>query len=158
MVLMGCICVFIALLYFFFTVDTPTGNFKELRAKGEVIPQRKDTGKFIDALLDYRVIILFFVYAGCFGIELTIYGCMDDYLQNKFGLERHIAGYIVLLFAFMNIFARTLGGFFWRFMGKKRNRRKSPFFSIYYGIRRDAFGIIFSDRYPLYSNNNFSFI
>ena len=119
MVLMGCICLFIALLYYFFTIDTPLGNFIELRKKGEVIPQKKDTGKFIEALLDYRVIILFFVYAGCFGIELTVYGCMDGYLQNKFGLERHIAGYIVLSFALMNIFARTLGGYFGDLCGKK---------------------------------------
>lgn len=51
------------------------------------------------------------MYAACFGMELTVYGTMDDYLQNTFGLERITAGNIVLSFALMNIFARTLGGF-----------------------------------------------
>ena len=120
MVIMGFLSLLVALLYFWGTQDTPEGNFKQLRAKGQTIPQRKDTGRFIDALKDYRVVLLFFVYAGCFGLELTVYACLDDYLQNKFGLERVVAGYIVLSFALMNIFARSLGGFFGDLFGKKQ--------------------------------------
>jgi NNP family nitrate/nitrite transporter-like MFS transporter len=43
---------------------------------------------------------------------------MDDYLQNTFQLKRITAGNIVLSFALMNIFARTLGGFFGDKFGK----------------------------------------
>ena len=120
MVLMGILCLIVALLYFFLTQDMPEGNFKELREKGETIPQRKDIGKFSEAIKDYRVLILFLIYGACFGVELTVYGCMDDYLQNKFGINRNIAGYIVLSFALMNIFARTLGGYLGDFFGKHK--------------------------------------
>jgi NNP family nitrate/nitrite transporter-like MFS transporter len=48
---------------------------------------------------------------------------MDDYLQNTFQLQRVTAGNIVLSFALMNIFARTLGGFFGDKFGKLKGLR-----------------------------------
>ncbi|ULC60404.1 MFS transporter [Flaviramulus sp. BrNp1-15] len=118
MVIAGVVCFLMGLVYFFFTQDTPQGNFKDLRASGNMISTKKDKVGFLTVLKDYRVWILFFVYAACFGIELTVYGTMDDYLQNNFMLERSTAGNIVLSFALMNIFARTLGGFFGDKFGK----------------------------------------
>lgn len=112
MVIVGLLCLLMGLVYYFFTQDTPEGNFKELREKGKKFAVKKDKAGFIDAIRDYRVWILFVVYGVCFGIELTVYGTMDGYLQNTFNLERITAGNIVLSFALMNIFARTLGGFF----------------------------------------------
>ncbi|MEM1135051.1 MAG: MFS transporter, partial [Bacteroidota bacterium] len=120
MITAGTICALMGFVYYFFTQDTPEGNFKELREKGELNASKKDEVSFGDAIQDYRVWILFFVYAACFGIELTIYGTMDDYLQNTFQLERITAGNIVLSFALMNIFARTLGGFFGDKFGKSK--------------------------------------
>ncbi|APZ44928.1 MFS transporter [Polaribacter reichenbachii] len=112
MVIAGVVCFLMGIVYFFFTQDTPKGNFKELKTSGEMIVTKKDQIGFLEVLKDYRVWILFVVYAASFGIELTVYGTMDDYLQNTFQLERVTAGNIVLSFALMNIFARTLGGFF----------------------------------------------
>ncbi|WP_298366123.1 MFS transporter [uncultured Lutibacter sp.] len=119
MIIAGIICFAMGLIYFFFTQDTLNGNFKELREKGQLPNSKKDQVGFLEVLKDYRVWILFIVYAACFGIELTVYGTMDDYLQNTFQLERATAGNIVLSFALMNIFARTLGGFFGDRFGKK---------------------------------------
>ncbi|UJH89641.1 MFS transporter [Antarcticibacterium sp. 1MA-6-2] len=110
-------------VYYFFTQDTPEGNFKELAEKGDVPKLKKDQEGFLTAIKDYRVWILFVVYASCFGIELTVYGTMDDYLQNTFQLERITAGNIVLSFALMNLFARTLGGFFGDKFGKTKGIR-----------------------------------
>ena len=76
-----------------------------------------------DLTKDYRIWILFLVYAACFGIEITVYGTMDDYLQNTFQLERATAGNIVLSFALMNLFARTLGGFFGDKFGRLKGLR-----------------------------------
>ncbi len=112
MVIAGILCLAMGLVYYFFTQDTPEGNFQELKEKGEMPVLKKDEASFSSVLKDYRVWILFFVYAACFGIELTVYGTMDDYLQNRFGLDRTFAGNLVLSFALMNIFARTLGGYF----------------------------------------------
>ncbi|MFV9550795.1 MFS transporter [Algibacter sp. PT7-4] len=123
MVIAGVVCFIMGIVYFFFTQDTPQGNFKTLRASGIKIDKKKDQVGFASVLKDYRTWILFLVYAACFGIELTVYGTMDDYLQNTFQLERVTAGNIVLSFALMNIFARTLGGFFGDKFGKLKGLR-----------------------------------
>lgn len=120
MIFAGVICFLMGFVYFFFTQDTPAGNFKELKASGKLVGTKKDQVGFIKVLRDYRVWILFLVYAACFGIELTVYGTMDDYLQNTFQINRISAGNIVLSFALMNIFARTLGGYFGDKFGKSK--------------------------------------
>ncbi|WP_422351110.1 MFS transporter [Flagellimonas sp.] len=123
MVIAGLICFSMGLVYYFFTKDTPEGNFSELRESGNMPILKKDKVSFASTLKDYRVWILFIVYAACFGMELTVYGTMDDYLQNTFGLERTTAGNVVLSFALMNIFARTLGGFFGDRFGRLKGLR-----------------------------------
>ncbi|MDO5986667.1 MFS transporter [Flavivirga amylovorans] len=123
MVVAGIICFLMGIVYHFFTQDTPEGNLSELRATGKTIETKKDQVDFLTVLKDYRIWILFVVYAASFGIELTVYGTMDDYLQNTFQLERLTAGNIVLSFALMNIFARTLGGFFGDKFGKLKGLR-----------------------------------
>jgi len=119
MIIAGIICFLMGIVYYFFTQDTLNGNYKELKEKGELPNTKKDQVGFMEVIKDYRVWILFLVYAACFGIELTVYGTMDDYLQNTFQLKRATAGNIVMSFALMNIFARTLGGFFGDRFGKK---------------------------------------
>ena len=118
----GVICFLMGLVYYKFTQDTPEGNFKELKAAGKIKTDAKSQkeGGFMTAAKDYRSWILFIVYAGCFGIELTVYGIMDDYLQAQFGLSRGAAGTMVACFALMNIFARTMGGFFGDKFGIKK--------------------------------------
>ncbi|WP_445734827.1 MFS transporter [Mariniflexile sp.] len=123
LVVVGTLCFLMGLVYYFFTQDTPEGNFKELRASGEKVTTKKDQVGFLTVLKDYRTWVLFMVYAASFGIELTVYGTMDDYLQNTFQLERLTAGNIVLSFALMNIFARTLGGYFGDMFGKLKGLR-----------------------------------
>ncbi|MGS2738157.1 MFS transporter [Sinomicrobium sp. M5D2P17] len=123
----GILCFGMGVVYFLCTKDTPEGNFSELK-KGDRPEIRKDEIGFLQILKDYRVWILFIVYACCFGIELTVYGTMDDYLQNTFGLERITAGNIVLSFALMNIFARTLGGVFGDRFGNSRGLRGRVWF------------------------------
>tara|TARA_R110000868_G_scaffold34421_1_gene124339 strand:+ start:41207 stop:42613 length:1407 start_codon:yes stop_codon:yes gene_type:complete len=123
MVIAGVLCFVMGVVYYFFTKDTPEGNFKELKTAGQMPVFKKDEVSFLSTLKDYRVWILFLVYAACFGIELTVYGTMDDYLQNRFGLGRTFAGNLVLSFALMNIFARTLGGYFGDMFGNKNGLR-----------------------------------
>lgn len=123
MVIAGIIAMLMGAVYYFFTQDTPEGNFAELKKEGKMPNLKKDEEGFLSVLKDYRVWILFIVYAACFGMELTVYGTMDDYLQNTFGLTRSTAGNLVLSFALMNIFARTLGGFFGDRFGKLKGLR-----------------------------------
>ncbi len=123
MIIAGCICFLMGIVYFYFTQDTPEGNYADLRAEGKLPKTKKDEASFSSAIKDYRVWILFVVYASCFGMELTVYGTMDDYLQNTFNLKRTTAGNLVLSFALMNIFARTLGGYFGDKFGNSKGLR-----------------------------------
>jgi NNP family nitrate/nitrite transporter-like MFS transporter len=110
MVICGGICFLTGIAYYFLTQDTPNGNFKELRERGELRSKEKVKGTFVLACKDRRVWALFFVYAACFGVELTINGMAAVYFFDYFGLNLKTAGLVAGLFGLMNIFARTTGG------------------------------------------------
>lgn len=111
MVAAGAVCFITGIAYFLFTTDLPDGNFKEMRASGQLKESETGKGSFWLAARDYRVWALFFVYAACFGIELTINNIAALYYRQEFGLGLKTAGLVAGLFGLMNIFARTLGGF-----------------------------------------------
>ncbi len=111
MLVAGAVCMLTGIAYFFVTTDLPDGNFKELRAKGELVSAKKTKGTFWLAAKDRRVWALFLVYAACFGVELTINGMAARYFFMEFDLGIKTAGLVAGLFGLMNIFARTLGGF-----------------------------------------------
>ncbi len=107
----GIVCFLTGIAYFFVTTDLPNGNFKDLRASGELLPTEKTKGVFWLAARDHRVWALFVVYAACFGIELTVNNFAAIYYKDYFGLGLKTAGIVAGLFGLMNLFARTLGGF-----------------------------------------------
>ena len=111
MVAAGAVCMVAGIAYFFLTTDLPDGNFAELRASGDHVSKAKQKGSFWLAARDYRVWALFFIYAACFGIELTINNIAAMYYRDYFGLGLKTAGLVAGLFGLMNIFARTTGGF-----------------------------------------------
>ena len=55
---------------------------------------------------------LFLIYGACFGVELTINNIAAIYYMDNFQLDLKTAGIIAGLFGLMNLFARSLGGFF----------------------------------------------
>ena len=110
MMVAGFVCFLTGIAYFFLTTDLPNGNFKELRERGEYRPPEKVKGTFIIACKDRRVWALFVIYAGCFGVELTINNIAALYFKDFFGLGLKTAGLVAGLFGLMNIFARTTGG------------------------------------------------
>lgn len=111
MVSAGVLCMVTGIVYFFVTTDLPDGNFRELRGQGEHVSAEKTKGTFMLAAKDSRVWALFFIYAACFGIELTINNIAAIYYMDYFGLGLKTAGLVAGLFGLMNIFARTTGGF-----------------------------------------------
>jgi len=110
MVVAGAVCFVTGIAYYFVTTDLPDGNFKELRAKGELRSSAKTNGTFLLAAKDKRVWALFIVYAACFGVELTINNIAAIYYMDNFDLGLKTAGLVAGLFGLMNIFARTTGG------------------------------------------------
>ncbi|MBT6490243.1 MAG: MFS transporter [Deltaproteobacteria bacterium] len=111
MLVVGVFCAVLGAVYYFFTTDTPLGNFKELRALGKIPEKSSASGGFIKAVKDKRVWILFCVYGACFGIELTMNNIAALYFRDYFELGLQEAGIVAGLFGVMNLFARSLGGF-----------------------------------------------
>ncbi len=103
------IMLIVAFLYWKYTTDCPKGNYEDMPDER---PQTKkgEKGSFAAAASDKRVWILFFMYAGCFGMELFVTGKASTYYQEKFTLSQETAGFIVLFFGAMNLFARSTGG------------------------------------------------
>ena len=103
------IMLLVAYLYWKYTTDCPKGNYDDLP---EERPQVKKGEKslFLEAASDKRVWILFLMYAGCFGMELFVTGKASTYYQEKFSLSQEAAGFVVLFFGAMNLFARSTGG------------------------------------------------
>ncbi|MDD9967587.1 MAG: MFS transporter [Myxococcales bacterium] len=103
--------VVLAFLYWRHTTDCPDGNYDDLPDSRPQAASGGTSGLFMDAVRDYRVWILFLVYAGCFGMELFVNGRAAAYYQDRFGLAEGSAGLIASLFGLMNLFARSMGGF-----------------------------------------------
>ncbi len=141
MVIPGAVMFLTGVAYYFFTQDAPDGNYKDLRAMGELPSSTdKESGSFLLAAKDLRVWALFVIYAACFGIELTINNIAALYYFDRFELNLTTAGIIAGLFGLMNIFARTLGGFF------------SDKFAKNYGLRgrvKFLFAVLFLEGFAL---------
>lgn len=112
MVVAGIVCFVTGIAYYFFTQDTPDGNFADLREQGKLTSAKDSKGTFLEACKDYRVWALFLIYGACFGVELTINNIAALYFIDYFGLGLATAGALAACFGLMNIFARTLGGMF----------------------------------------------
>lgn len=116
----GVACAITGVAYYFLTQDTPEGNFSDLKAQGKMPVRKRTKGGFLDACKDYRVWILFLIYGSCFGIELTVNNVAALYFLDYFEEFKTMnavtavgyAGMIASLFGIMNIFGRTLGGYF----------------------------------------------
>lgn len=119
MIIPGCSLILIAASLFFLSDDLPEGNYKDLHATG----QKEKTNPFkamLRATSNWRVWVLFILYAGCFGIELIMNANLANYFSGNekeagvfledFRLNESTAGLIAGLFGIMNLFARSLGG------------------------------------------------
>lgn len=114
MVVPGVLMIFMAWVYYRFTTDTPEGNIKDLQKINPEYKMRSEAAgsSFWAVCQDYRVWVLFLIYGACFGVELTINNIAAIYYKDYFGLDLKTAGLIAGLFGLMNIFARSLGGWF----------------------------------------------
>lgn len=119
MLIAGVVCLLTGIAYYFFTQDTPDGNFKDLRARGLMDPVKANKGAFWEACKDRRVWALFVAYGACFGVELTIDNIAALYFIDYFGLGVKLAGALAGCFGLMCLFARTLGGVFGDRFGAK---------------------------------------
>ncbi|RAJ99933.1 NNP family nitrate/nitrite transporter-like MFS transporter [Larkinella arboricola] len=106
MVVPGVLMLLMAYIYYRFTSDTPNGNYQQIQrttVKGERV-------SFWKACADIRVWALALAYGCCFGMEITFDGVASLYFFDNFQMDETEAGFWAMLFGFMNIFARALGG------------------------------------------------
>ena len=114
MVVPGIALIICGFLYYRFTTDYPEGNLKDLKKTNPeyTVRSKASKGALWSVVKDYRVWVLFVIYGACFGIELTLNNIAAIYYHDYFNLDLKTAGLIAGLFGLMNIFARSLGGFF----------------------------------------------
>ena len=120
MVVPGLALLLMGFLYGRFTKDTPDGNYGELQPRTATSASRSVNGAFLEGAKDPRVWALFVIYGACFGIELTVNNVAALYFVDYFEYFQSMdnvqavgmAGLIASLFGLMNLFARTLGGYF----------------------------------------------
>lgn len=118
MLLAGAVCALAGVGYFFLTQDAPDGNFKELRASGQLASKQAVKGTFLEACRDRRVWSLFTIYGLCFGVELTFASFGALYFADYFDYFKQLdtvdasrlAGLVAAGYGMMNLFARTCGG------------------------------------------------
>ncbi|MEX2113007.1 MAG: MFS transporter [Pirellulales bacterium] len=118
MVVAGVTCLVMGVAYYFFTQDTPRGNFRDRRAT-DGAAQPSAHGTFMSACRDPRVWALFAAYGLCFGVELTIDNVAAMYFVDYFpeldGIDPvralSLAGLCASVFGGMSVFARSLGGY-----------------------------------------------
>ena len=145
MIVPGAALFLTGIAYYFVTRDAPDGDYKELRARGELpATERKGIESFILAIKDYHVWALFIIYAVCFGVELTINNIAALYYHDQFGLDVKTAGLIAGLFGLMNIFARTMGGMFSDLFARKMGLRGRVLFLFIALLGEEVSLILFS--------------
>ena len=108
----GVMMIIVGFLYWKFTQDCPQGDFKELRAQGVAAGSEKKGGLAIlmHAARNYRVWILFFSYAACFGIEIFMHNIIAMYYVENFDFGLKEAGMAAGIFGLLALFARAFGG------------------------------------------------
>jgi MFS transporter, NNP family, nitrate/nitrite transporter len=123
MIFPGILLLIMAVVYYKFTKDTPEGNYDEIvREKSE-----SKGISFLAAVSDKRVLALSLAYAACFGMEITFDGVAALYFFDNYHLSETQAGFWAMLFGFMNIFARAMGGILADKVGLKYGLRGKGF-------------------------------
>lgn len=98
----GAVCYFAA-------DDSPKGQYWERKRSGQR-PEVSATDSFLLASNNWNTWILFFQYACCFGVEITMNNAVALYFKDEFGQSTESAAAIASTFGWMNLFARGCGG------------------------------------------------
>ena len=112
MLVPGTLMLIVSVMYWKFTVDSPKGDYAELRANGIEIESGKKGGwsVFKSAAANYRVWMLFITYGACFGVELFVHNVAASFYVDRFALDLQSAGMAAGSFGLLALFARALGG------------------------------------------------
>ncbi len=115
MIIPGTLLLLCAFLYYKFTLDTPAGNYEDIRRERA----QKEKPNTMEVVKDWRVWALAISYSICFGMEITFDNVAALHFVDNFGVDQKMAGLLAGMFGFMNIFARALGGIWADKIGRK---------------------------------------
>jgi MFS transporter, NNP family, nitrate/nitrite transporter len=90
--------------------DCPKGNYQDLKRNG-TMPEVSAAYSFRAGSTNLNSWIMFFQYAGCFGVEITFNNAAAVYFHDQFGVSTEKAAAIASVFGWLNIFSRGTGGF-----------------------------------------------
>ncbi len=90
--------------------DCPEGNYKTLKKEGRMV-EVSVAASFREGATDFNTWFLFFQYASCVGVEITMNNFCATYFVDKFELKTSTASAIASIVGFMSIVARGWGGF-----------------------------------------------
>lgn len=90
--------------------DSPLGNYSKMKKTG-LMQDISAAASFRQGAVNFNSWLLWFQYACCFGVELTMNNAAATYFVDRYGLTVETASAIASVFGFMNIFARGLGGY-----------------------------------------------
>ena len=99
------------IMVYFYTDDSPYGNYSTLKRYGIKKPMNA-TKSFLIGCYNRNTWLLSFQYACCFGVELTMNTATILYFKDEFGQSSSTAASIASIFGWMNLFARAIGGFY----------------------------------------------
>ena len=124
---------------YLFSDDCPYGNFVDLGKtySGNRLDENSDEAlkhsggepgsiaakSLFDAAKNWQTWVLFLCYMFSFGVELIVNGNIVSYFVTVWAMTQSNAGMVGAIFGFLNIFARTCGGWM------------SDFFLVRYGVR-----------------------
>jgi NNP family nitrate/nitrite transporter-like MFS transporter len=97
-------------MIYYISDDAPKGNYSDLKKHG-AMPEISAAASFRSGAINFNTWVLFFQYACCFGVELTMNNAAALYFKDEFGQSTESAAAIASIFGWMNLFARGLGGF-----------------------------------------------
>eukprot|EP00934_Nitzschia_sp_Nitz4_P004365 Nitzschia sp. Nitz4//scaffold234_size30613//21298//23176//NITZ4_007965-RA/size30613-augustus-gene-0.26-mRNA-1//1//CDS//3329543422//4355//frame0 len=100
----------VALWAFFFTDDCPLGNFVEVKKAG-LMMERSAVDSFRSGVYNLNSWLLFFQFAGCCGVDVTMCNGCAIYFHQQFHQNIQSAGAIAFTYGFAAIYARGLGGY-----------------------------------------------
>ena len=109
-------------MIYFISDDAPKGNYSEMKKHG-TMAEVSAAASFRSGAVNVNSWILFFQYACCFGVELTMDNAAALYFTDKFGQSTASAAAIASIFGWLNLFARGLGGYFSDFGNRKLGMR-----------------------------------
>lgn len=99
-----------------------SGNYSDLKKHGSM-PEVSAATSFRGGAVNFNTWVLFFQYACCFGVELTMNNAAALYFNEEFGLSTEAAAAVASIFGWMNLFARGVGGFLSDYANSKMGMR-----------------------------------